>query len=387
VAGVLVGDIERQAWARVKYGHLFDALGRSVPLVAVEDVGLCGVARLANAARVVHPDRRRWRERFYQNVPAFAARSRLAARRLDALAGRFAVALQVGALFDARWGDPSWPSVIYTDYTMRLSERCPEAGRSPFTPPELERWVALERRAYARAAHVCTRSRIVRDSIVADYGVAPERVTVAGGGVNLAALPDLPPRAGGEPPVVLFIGKELHRKGGDLLLAAFARARRAVPDARLRLVTSGPIPRGVPLDGVEVVAPTWDRARIAALYRQADIFVLPSRLETWGDVLLEAMAFGLPCIGVAGEAMEEIVAPDVTGALVPPEDVDALAAALRRLLPDPDLRRRWGAAGRRRVEAKFTWERVVERLAPALERAALGPAAEARSDDALVMGW
>jgi glycosyltransferase involved in cell wall biosynthesis len=102
---------------------------------------------------------------------------------------------------------------------------------------------------------------------------------------------------------------------------------------------------------------------IEALYREADVFVLPSRLETWGDVLLEAMAFGLPCLGVAGEAMDEIIVDGVTGAIVPPNDVEALAEQLTRLLCDRDRARSWGLAGRQRVEAEFTWARVVARLA------------------------
>ena len=148
-----------------------------------------------------------------------------------------------------------------------------------------------------------------------------------------------------------------------MLLRAFARVRRSLPDARLLFLTGDSIPSFLPLDGVTVIKPTWDRAAIADLYRQADVFVLPSRLETWGDVLLEAMAYRLPCIGVAGQMMDEIITPEVTGLLVPPDDTDGLAAALARLLGDPSLRQAWGEAGRRKLEAEFTWDSVVDRLA------------------------
>ena len=84
------------------------------------------------------------------------------------------------------------------------------------------------------------------------------------------------------------------------------------------------------------------------------------------DVLLEAMAFGVPCVGVAGEAMEEIIVPEETGAIVPPENVDALAAQLVRVLRDRALGARWGLAARARVEQNYTWDRVVERLYPFL---------------------
>lgn len=367
VAGALVGDIFREPSARTKYSLLFECIGRRFPLIDVYDATLRGAARFLNAALMVHPNRRRWRERFYQNVPAFRARSKRAAAHLRKLEGSVDVLFQVGVLFDARWDEGAIPSVVYTDYTMRLSAQKPAAGRSPFTPRQLAQWLALERQAFERASHICTRSRFVRESVIRDYGIAPERVTAIGGGVNFSTLPALRQRPADAPPTLLFIGKEFYRKGGDLLLMAFAEVRQRVPQARLLLVTADPIPAHLPIAGVEVIKPTWNRAAIETLYQQADIFVLPSRLETWGDVLLEAMAYGLPCIGVTGEAMEEIVKHQVTGLLARANDRESLAAAMERLLCDEQLRKQYGLAGRQLVEREFTWDQVVDRLAGILE--------------------
>jgi glycosyltransferase involved in cell wall biosynthesis len=172
----------------------------------------------------------------------------------------------------------------------------------------------------------------------------------------------LPDRAGRPAVTALFIGKDFYRKGGDLVLRAFSQVRAQLPAARLLFLTDGPIPAGLALDGVEVIRPTWDRAVIAGLYRQADVFVLPSRLETWGDVFLEAMAFGLPCLGVAGQSMDDFIEPGETGCLVPPGDVQSLAAALAHLMADEPLRRRWGEAARKTAEERFTWDSVAGRI-------------------------
>ena len=94
------------------------------------------------------------------------------------------------------------------------------------------------------------------------------------------------------------------------------------------MLTEGNIPDHLPLDGVEIIPPTWDRTIIANLYRRAHCFVLPSRLETWGDVFLEAMSYSLPCIGVDDEAMREVIDHQKTGLVVPPENTEALAQAL-----------------------------------------------------------
>ncbi len=270
-------------------------------------------------------------------------------------------------MLDASFPGISVPNMIYTDYTAELSARKLESGRSPFTPSERQEWISLERSAFETAAHICTRSNFVRKSILDDYRIPSGKVTVVGGGVNVPVLPEPVLRLENQIPTVLFIGKDFYRKGGDVLLKAFAEAHNQVPVSRLFLVTADPVPPDLPQEGVAVIAPTWDRKAIANLYWRSDIFVLPSRLETWGDVLLEAMAFGLPCIGVAGEAMEEIIQNQKTGMLVPEGDITALVKALVRLLQDSALRRQIGQAARLQMETEFTWERVVERMRPLIE--------------------
>jgi len=367
IVGALVGDIYHEPGARTKYGLLFAALSRRFPLVNVYDATLRGFDRWLNALLVAHPNRRRWKERFYQNVPAFRARSQQAARYLHSLSGQADVVLQVGVLFDARWDEAlSMPNIIYTDYTARLAAQRQIAGRSPFLPRQREQWIELERQAFQRATHIFTRGGFVRESILADYGIPPNQVTAIGGGVNFDPLPE-PVNQSSGPPTALFIGKEFYRKGGDVLLRAFAQTRAEVPNARLLLVTGDAIPANLPLDGVEVISPTWERAAIAQLFHQSPSFVLPSRLETWGDVLLEAMAYGLPCIGVTGEAMAEIIDHEATGLIVPPENVDALALALIRILSNSGLRQQWGNAARWKLETTYTWDHVVQQMASIIE--------------------
>lgn len=370
IVGTLVGDITHEPGARTKYRHFFEALERCFTLVDVYDATLRSVDRLINALLVFHPNRTRWRERFYKNVPAFRRRSQRVVSHLRSVQGQADVVLQVGTLFNACWGDAPLPGIVYTDYTAHLSAQKLAAGRSPFTPRQRQQWIALERQAFQQAVHVCTRSELVRTSILTDYGIPAHKVTTIGGGVNLAALPQSIVKTDNSPPTALFIGKDFYRKGGDLLLRAFAQARARCPNACLLLVTGGPIPADLPLAGVELITPTWDRKAIAALYRRADLFVLPSRLETWGDVLLEAMAYGLPCIGVASDAMDEIIEHRKTGLIVPPENIEALTAALVQMLGDASLRQQWGYAGRQRLEAKYTWDGVVQQLAPVIQMAA-----------------
>lgn len=370
VLSLLPSDPRRKLEARTKYGPFLTALGRRVQQVSVLDTNLTGWERAWGLLRTFVPDRSRWQERFYQHPAIFQARSRQLARQLTDWRGpRLDVSLQFGTLFDAAWQPAGPPVVLYCDYTARLAARDPIDARSPFTAGERAELFALETRAYQRAAHVFAWSRRVQTSLMQEYGLPAEQVTVIGAGVGIEPLPDLGAPLD-LPPRLLFIGKDFLRKGGDILLRAFAEVRRAMPSARLDVVTRQAIPAGLPRDGVTVHPPAWDRVRVLALLRAADGLVLPSRLETWGDVLLEAMAYGVPCVGVTGRSMDEIIVPEETGLLVPPDDVAALAAALLRLLADPETRRAWGRAGRRRVEQFFTWPQVVERMLPELIQAA-----------------
>lgn len=367
VLGLLDGNIyDRSSTAHVKYAQLFAALAKQTHVVDVHDVALQGAARYQNALRTMHWSQRRWRERFYKNVWAFEQRTNRARSIARMCQNDADVIFQHGTVFSANGGPGSPPVVVYTDYTFRLAQR-EDVWRNPFTnAAESERWNALEREAAQKAAFVLTRSEYTRRSMIEDYEIAPERVAAVGGGINFEHLPE--PTALANVPRILFIGKDFVRKGGGEIVAAFAQVRDRVPEAELWLVTANDQLSG---PGIRRIAPTNDRAVIAQLYREASIFAMPSRAETWGDVFLEAMAYGLPCVGTTSNAMPEIIDHGVTGFVVPPDDISSLAAHLEKLLTDASLRERMGAAGRARVESRFTWDQVVRRMLPYLERARL----------------
>ncbi|EQD38607.1 glycosyl transferase group 1 [mine drainage metagenome] len=96
-------------------------------------------------------------------------------------------------------------------------------------------------------------------------------------------------------------------------------------------------------------------------YASADLFVLPSHMEPFGIVLLEAMAAGLPVVATSVGGIPEVVHSGLTGLLVPPRDPAALARALDTLVADPQLRSRFGDRGRARAE-EFSWPRLIPKF-------------------------
>lgn len=104
------------------------------------------------------------------------------------------------------------------------------------------------------------------------------------------------------------------------------------------------------------------RPQVAALYRDADVFVLPSRREPYGTVCGEAMAAGLPVVGWRAGNLPYLASHEREGLLVEPGNVAGLAAALRLLAEDEQLRTRLGAAGQLTAAAFPTWEQTAERF-------------------------
>jgi phosphatidylinositol alpha-1,6-mannosyltransferase len=161
-------------------------------------------------------------------------------------------------------------------------------------------------------------------------------------------------------------------KGHDLLIDAWPRLLAQRPDSRLVMAGDGDdaarLRRRVADAGLgEAIVFTGavTPSQLASLYRDASCLVMPSTGEGFGLVYLEAMRAGLPCVASPGAA-EEIVMAGESGLIVPAE-AGAVADALAPLLGDPDRRRRMGEAGQARVEAVFTYPRLVARLSAALE--------------------
>jgi glycosyltransferase involved in cell wall biosynthesis len=179
--------------------------------------------------------------------------------------------------------------------------------------------------------------------------------------------------AGGAP-LVGTVGVRNSQKGHEYFVRAAAVAARQHPDAVFRVIGS-PSPshaghmRAVEAEAVELGLEIPDRMEFfdpqgpsVGLTQALDVFVISSIPNSEGmpTAILEAMACGKPVVSTDVGAVRELVEEGVTGLVVPPQDPDAIGAAISRLLADPALRERMGAAGRERAEREFRLERLAE---------------------------
>jgi len=226
------------------------------------------------------------------------------------------------------------------------------------------------RAALAAAESVTACSQVVADDLTARFGSRPavvvpngvdptEFATTADGGAS--QLTD--DRAEGRPPVVLALGRVEHRKGFDLLLEAFARADVPVDT---RLVIGGD---GSELEPLQALAARLglagsvefpgrlSRSAVAAALSEATVFVVPSRVEPFGIVVLEGWRAGVPVIATRHGGPAEFVTDGTDGLLVDPKNTEELAEALTTVLTRPDLAARLAAGGFTSV-SHYTWDRT-----------------------------
>lgn len=269
------------------------------------------------------------------------------------------------------------PTIVSLDATPQQYDELGEFYAHDRGPDWVERIkFRLNRRCFERAAHIVTWSEWARQGLADDYGVDPGTITAIAPGVDIEQWrhPGGDARHGRTdgPLRVLFVGGDLRRKGGDLLVEAARRLRDdpGVPDFEVHLATTAdvePEPAIVVHRGLTANSP-----ELIALYHDADVFCLPTLGDCLPMVLAEAAAAGLPLIATDVGAIHSIVRPGETGELLPPGDGEAVTAALRRLLVDGDLRRRYGTAAselaRREHDARANAARIVDLLAAAAGR-------------------
>ena len=310
-------------------------------------------------------DRRRLWGAFFRTAYMFEWVRRTMRERC---AGRdYAFTFQTQSIFDA--GIAGIPHFVYTDHTELANTYYPD-HRPEDTPAE--HWLRREREIYQRAEIVFTMSGHVTRSLGEHYGMDPNRVLCVYAGANVEATEREGPHDYTSERV-LFVGRDWERKGGPDLLAAFELVRQRHPGASLVVAGSSP---AVAAAGVKVLGEIAPDA-VGRLFDEATVFCMPTLIEPFGLVFVEALAHRVPVVATAVGAVPDVVQEGETGCLVEPHDIEALAAAIGRLLDDPERCRRFGELGSGRMRERYTWPHVVEAIAGAIRERLKAPAGPA----------
>jgi len=213
----------------------------------------------------------------------------------------------------------------------------------------------------ARAVTGC--SQFTLDDAIGRFGLPPARGLVVFNGVDTQETAPVPVSLP-VPRYVLGLGRVVHKKGFDLLIDAFRDVADRVPD--VGLVISGTGPQAAALDAQVKInrlesrvhfTGKLGRGEVAWIMQHAEVFVMPSRVEPFGIVTLEAWAAGTPVVVSSHGGAAEFVEHDVTGIVVDPQDRSALARSIEQLLKEPDRRARFVAAGSDQLP-NYSWEKI-----------------------------
>ena len=266
------------------------------------------------------------------------------------LQGGYAFSFQIQSLFDT--STPGIPHFVYTDHT-HLENRNYAAHRDNLYS---SKWIELERTIYQNATLVFVRSSNVRRSVIEEYGCAPEKVVLAYAGSNASVSPVKSENRDYVQPHILFVGLDWQRKGGPDLVEAFKLVREKCPEARLTIVGARP---DLHLPNCEVVGPVKPK-ELDPYYQRASVFCLPTHLEPFGIVFIEAMTAHLPIVATRVGAIPDFVEDGRNGWLVQPGDVQGIANALLELLQNPHVCRSFGEYSYRLTQERYSWRHVGE---------------------------
>lgn len=255
------------------------------------------------------------------------------------------------------------PTIVSLDATPLNYDTMAEAYNHR---PDGKGWLASgkhrwHRAAFRGAAHLVTWSEWAKRSLVEDYDIGSNRVTVIPPGVDLDQWGDI--RSDMRPVEtdatdsklrLLFVGADFTRKGGDLLIEAFRK--QLFQHCRLDIVTRdrSVVEMCAQLVGVQVhtdLSPNSEQLR--RLFGSADIFVFPTRADCLPIAVIEAMAVGLPIVATDVGALNEEVVNGENGLVAPPNSVQGVIDAVERLRCAPARRAAMGACSRERASRYF----------------------------------
>ncbi len=295
-------------------------------------------------------------------------------------------------LIHAHWVLPNGPLAALAAGRRRLPLVISLHGSDVYLP-ERHRWLrGAAAWTFRRAAAVTACSSDLARRALA-LGAPPERTTVIPYGADREAFRPADPAeraqvradlglAPGEA-LVLAVGRLVRKKGFDQLIGALPQVVREAGPVRLLIAGQGDLreelaalARALGVEEHVRMPGAIERDRLPALFRSCDVLAVPSMHDARGNVdglpnvVLEGMASGVPIVASRVAGIPQVIADGETGLLVPEKDPAALAAALVRLLREPDTRARLGRQARRRVEEELNWPAVAAQFEAVYGRAA-----------------
>ena len=283
----------------------------------------------------------------------------------------------VGTIWDldmaAVIASKQYPTAMYLVTSYKLMEDSKPEWREnkSFYEDHVSKMIQAETWALKNTNHVLASTKAILQDTESAYGVKIDldRLDILPFGVPESNEVSATKNVGDRYLELLFVGRFEHRKGADLILEILPDIMEQNKSILFTGIGDNTLQAddGRPYTAIfleKYGSAEWisrvkflghvDDMTLEKAYANCDIFIAPSRYESFGLIYLEAMRFGKPCIGTTAGGIPEVVGNEETGLLVSPGDSSSLKSAIERLLSDESLRVKFGEAGRQRYLDKFT---------------------------------
>jgi len=305
-----------------------------------------------------------------KNKQAFIKRSLNIERQIRQLEYKPDIVFHMFSMSSPFWENFDIPFVMYLDYTMALAEKNWPDWAFFINSKERNSWIECELKLYRHARHIFVMSSIVKNSLVEDYGIDPQKINVVGASVNFS---ESEPKRGRKlfgSKQILFNSSDFLRKGGDIVIEAFKKVKNIIPDAKLVMIGRRINPLNINhIDGVENIGKISSPEKMKSLFAETDLVIAPARCEPLGIFLLDSMENGVPCVITAGDGngMPEFLENWVDGVVIPDSDPELIANAMIKLLNDPDKLSLMSQAAIYKMQNKLNWDNIANEIINVLE--------------------
>lgn len=297
-----------------------------------------------------------WRNHFYSTGYMIHKLSEIA--DAETKKDSYAFTFQTQSLFKCPGGQ--FGHFIYTDHTNlnNLNYRL-------IRPNEYlasKKFRLKEQEIYENATTVFVMSENIRRSLIEQYGISSEKACLVYAGANTGE----PVKTKSEKfksKNIVFVGKDWERKGGPLLMEAFQKVRRKIPEATLTIIGCNPV---TDTEGCHIMG-VVPKSEVTKAFQQAAVFCLPTRREPFGMVFIEAMFNKLPVVCTSVGATPDLVVDGKNGFLISFQS-DALAEKLCLLLENPKLAEQFAEEGFKKVNSQYTWDNVGNRMSSVIRK-------------------
>ena len=263
-------------------------------------------------------------------------------------------------MFSPLWNKWNIPYVSYVDYTMALARK----NWLPWAPFSSEKsfndWIDCEQRIYKNALHIFTKSNCAKSSLIKDYCINSEKITVVH-----SAGKFLEPYQGKKEfgsKQIIFNASDFERKGGNLVLESYQKVKQVIPEAQLVIVGKK---ISTSQEGIINLGQV-SSAEIKRLFLSSDLVVAPAHCEPLGLFLVEAMNYGVPCIVSDRDGMPEIIEHEVNGIVIERPNCHRLAQKIVELLSNQDRLEMMSKNSRYKITNIFNWYQISNKIATQL---------------------